>query len=194
MKLFTVVSLIACFSGVNAEVLNLSALLGGAAAPANSTAPVVPAPAPPTPAAPLVAPGATVPVASAVPVASVAPTQAAPVATAAPANPAAPTSKAPCPYANKGTSPAPAPAPGAGAAPAAASGASPAGSAPPAAAAQPVVGTKAREMDNQMTNLRTAIELFQDFQRQYQLADDNPIMQQIYQLFNPILQAANNIR
>lgn len=49
-------------------------------------------------------------------------------------------------------------------------------------------------MDNQLTNLRTAVELFQDFQRQYQLTDDNPIMQQIYQLFSPILQAANNIR
>jgi hypothetical protein len=56
------------------------------------------------------------------------------------------------------------------------------------------VGPKARELDNQLTNLRTAIELFQDFQRQYQLTDENPIMQQIYQLFTPILAAANNLR
>lgn len=188
MKLFALVSLVACLTGINADGLNLSALLGGAAAPANTTAPAVPAPpAAPAPvaAAPAAAPAATVPVAApapvpvaasaaTVPVASAAP--AVPVATtaAAPAPAAAPTSKAPCPYANKG--------------------AVPTGTPPPAAPAQPVVGPKAREMDNQMTNLRTAIELFQDFQRQYQLADDNPIMQQIYQLFAPILQAANNIR
>jgi hypothetical protein len=167
MRLVPALTLLALASSSYGQGFNLSALLGGAATPGNSTAPAVPSVAGPT--------GAVAPTSSAsqVPSASVASAPpAAPIGSAT-ATTVASTNQAPCPYANQGTSSTTAPAP---------------------STTPPVVGPKAREMDNQLTNLRTAIELFQDFQRQYQLADDNPIMQQIYQLFAPILQAANNIR
>lgn len=165
-----------------APTTSVSAPLSGAAPVSTPVAgaPVVPATVD-TPAAPAPAGAPVVPPAPA----AIPPPAGAPVAPSPSGASAAP----PAPAA----APAVPPNPGCGLA----GGANPTLATPgaaPVSPQQPIVGPKAREMDNQLTNLRTAIELFQDFQRQYQLADDNPIMQQIYQLFGPILQAANNIR
>lgn len=46
-------------------------------------------------------------------------------------------------------------------------------------------------MNNQLTHLRTAIELVLDFQMQYKLASSNPIIQNLFNMFNPILQASS---
>lgn len=49
-----------------------------------------------------------------------------------------------------------------------------------------------QEMDYQMANLRTAIELFQDFRRTYNLPNDHRVVQEMYRAFSPTLKASLN--